>query len=273
MSSISLRRGVISGTVVEQRPCQVRHSTTSIPTGSLCFVSRARQERQFPLPERTPAPEVLTHLNLLDAAEPSLAAIRLFGRDPQRFIPAAELRCMHFHGTEIQRPAPSYQIFKGNLFEQTDQGADFVLSKLDRSVGTRELGPRHRSLMKSRRTLSARRSSTRWPIAITHRQRPYRFPVFSDRVEIWNPGELPPELTPARLREPHASIARNARICEAMFLARYIEKFGTGTIMMIRAVLRERPARARFRAAWRRVRRYVVAGLVDAGCAGWARSE
>jgi len=58
--------------------------------------------------------------------------------------------------------------------------------------------------------------------------------VFADRVEVWNPGELPPELTPARLREPHASVARNARICEALFLARYIEKYGTGTIMMIR---------------------------------------
>ncbi|MEW6365139.1 MAG: ATP-binding protein [Acidobacteriota bacterium] len=36
------------------------------------------------------------------------------------------------------------------------------------------------------------------------------------------------------MREPHASVARNARICEALFLARYIEKFGTGTLMMIR---------------------------------------
>jgi ATP-dependent DNA helicase RecG len=36
------------------------------------------------------------------------------------------------------------------------------------------------------------------------------------------------------LREPHGSVARNARICEALFLARYIEKYGTGTLMMIR---------------------------------------
>ena len=48
---------------------------------------------------------------------------------------------MHFHSTEVQRPAPSYQIFGGNLFEQVDRGADFVLSKLDRAVGTRERGP------------------------------------------------------------------------------------------------------------------------------------
>lgn len=45
---------------------------------------------------------------------------------------------------------------------------------------------------------------------------------------------LSPPLTPARLREPHSSLPRNARICEALFLARYIEKYGTGTLMMIR---------------------------------------
>ena len=46
---------------------------------------------------------------------------------------------MHFHGTEIQRPAPSYQVFKGRLFEQVDRAADFVLSVINRSVGTRTL--------------------------------------------------------------------------------------------------------------------------------------
>ena len=58
--------------------------------------------------------------------------------------------------------------------------------------------------------------------------------VFADRVEVRNPGHLLPPLTPARLREPHGSVARNPRICEALFLAHYIEKFGTGTLMMIR---------------------------------------
>jgi hypothetical protein len=58
--------------------------------------------------------------------------------------------------------------------------------------------------------------------------------VFADRVEVWNPGVLPPPLTPERLREPHSSLPRNARVCEALFLARYIEKYGTGTLMMIR---------------------------------------
>ena len=54
---------------------------------------------------------------------------------------------------------------------------------------------------------------------------------------MWNPGNLTPPLTPESLRHPHGSIARNPRICEALFLARYIEKYGTGTLMMIRESL------------------------------------
>ena len=49
--------------------------------------------------------------------------------------------------------------------------------------------------------------------------------------------DKPAPLTPEGLRHPHSSIARNHRICEALFLARYIEKFGTGTLMMIRESL------------------------------------
>jgi len=227
-------RGVIHGRVFEQRPCSDAALNDIDPGTVARFVSRARHERQFPLPERTPARDVLTHLHLLDDAQPSIAGVLLFGRDPQRFIPAAEVRCMHFHSTEVQRPAPSYQIFGGNLFEQVDRGADFVLSKLDRAVGTRERGPQ------APVTYEIPPDVVREAIvnAVAHRDyasaAAVQVSVFADRVEVWNPGELPPELTPARLREPHASVARNARICEALFLARYIEKYGTGTIMMIR---------------------------------------
>jgi len=56
-------------------------------------------------------------------------------------------------------------------------------------------------------------------------------------VEVWNPGTLTPPLTPESLRHPHGSVARNPRICEVLFLARYIEKYGTGTLMMIRESL------------------------------------
>ena len=51
--------------------------------------------------------------------------------------------------------------------------------------------------------------------------------------EVWNPGELPPGLTPEKLRLPHPSIPRNPLIAEPLYLTHYIEKAGTGTLDMI----------------------------------------
>ena len=39
--------------------------------------------------------------------------------------------------------------------------------------------------------------------------------VFADRVEIWNPGSLPPSLSLAQLRQPHGSIPANPLLAEA----------------------------------------------------------
>ena len=57
--------------------------------------------------------------------------------------------------------------------------------------------------------------------------------LFADRLEVWNPGELPSALTLAQLRVPHPSIPRNPLISEPLFLAHYIERAGTGTLDMI----------------------------------------
>jgi ATP-dependent DNA helicase RecG len=57
--------------------------------------------------------------------------------------------------------------------------------------------------------------------------------LFADRLEVWNPGQLPPSLTPEALRSPHASIPHNPLIAEPLFLTRYVEKAGTGILDMI----------------------------------------
>ena len=99
-------RGAIQGRSVEERPCPGA-TVDDVDTDAVArFVGRARRERQFPLSEQASVVDVLTHLNLLTEAgtnpQPSTAAILLFGRTPQRFAPGAELRCMHFHGIEVE---------------------------------------------------------------------------------------------------------------------------------------------------------------------------
>lgn len=62
------------------------------------FLGIAWRERQYPLREDTQIEEALAHLNLLDAGQPTHAAILLFGKLPQRFLPASAVKCLHFHG-------------------------------------------------------------------------------------------------------------------------------------------------------------------------------
>ena len=101
------------------------------------FLALARSQRGYALREGTPMPAALAHLNLLDHDAPTNAAVLLFGAAPQRFVISSEVKCMHFHGVDVQKPIPSYQVFKGTVFELVDQAIDFVLSKLNAMVGTR----------------------------------------------------------------------------------------------------------------------------------------
>ena len=61
----------------------------------------------------------------------------VFGKAPQQFLISSGVKCAHFHGTQVAKPIPSYQIYKGTAFQLVDQAVDFVLSKIALSVGTR----------------------------------------------------------------------------------------------------------------------------------------
>jgi predicted HTH transcriptional regulator len=110
---------------------------------------------------------------------------------------------------------------------------DFVLSKINLAVGTREY-------------------STQAPVAyeippevireaivnaVAHRDYAstgsIQVMLFSDRLEVWNPGSLPPSLTLEKLRHPHGSVPGNPLLAEPLYLTKYIERMGTGIGDMI----------------------------------------
>lgn len=81
------------------------------------FLETARHERNYALSGKIPGEKMLKHLNLLDRDRPNHAAVLLFGKEPQRFLITSEVKCLHFHETEVRKPIPSYQIFKGTVFD------------------------------------------------------------------------------------------------------------------------------------------------------------
>ncbi len=128
-----------------------------------------------------------------------MLAILLFGKKPQRFFISSEIRCAHFHGNEIVNLYPAYQVYKGDVFQLVNQAVDFVLSKIDVSVGTRALStqaPVHYEL-------PAAAVSEAIVNAVAHRDytsnASIQVMLFKDRLEIWNPGSLPFGLDTAKL--------------------------------------------------------------------------
>ncbi len=197
------------------------------------FLETARRERGFPLTADTSTQALLTHLNLLDGRKPTNAAMLLFGTAPQRFHRTAETKCVFCHGTEYRRPFASQQIFTGDLFEQADQARDFVLAKINRAVGTRS------------KTITAAATYELPPEAVGeaivnaiahrdyHSHASVEVRLLADRLEVWNPGTLPDTLTLDDLRVDHPSVPTNPLMADPLYLARYIEKAGSGTQRMI----------------------------------------
>jgi predicted HTH transcriptional regulator len=197
------------------------------------FVGIARRARGFPLTEDTAPEEVLEHLNLVKNGRPTHAAILLFGNAPQRFLISSEIKCAHFHGTEVRKPIPFYQVYKGTVFDLVDQAVDFVLSKINLAVGTRAHGTQ--APVEYEMPPEVVREAI--VNAVAHRDYTSNGSVqvmlFSDRLEVWNPGTLPPSLTLEKLRHPHGSVPGNPLLAEPLYLTKYIERMGTGTGDMI----------------------------------------
>jgi len=226
-------RGALRSTPFDDSVCDgatLRDIDTSRVTA---FVETAKAAGRLKLKGSRAPKTVLQNFNLLRDGRPTNAAILLFGKDPRRFFNNIEVHCLHFHGTEKRKPIASQQPYEGRLFEVIDEAVEFVLGKIDRRVGTRAESTQAPVTFEIPRTVILEAIVN----AVAHRN--YRHNgfvqviVFADRIEVWNPGELPPGLTPDLLRKPHGPIPRNPLIAEPLFRVKYAEKVGTGTTDMI----------------------------------------
>jgi predicted HTH transcriptional regulator len=226
-------KGLLRFGPFDASPCQEAALADLSEEKILWFLKRARAARGFPLDADAGIEAILTQLRLLNHGLPTHAAVLLFAREPQRFVYSSEVKCAHFHGATVRKPIPFYQVYKGNLFELVDQAVNFVLSKIDLAVGTRAKGPEAPVAYE----IPPEVISEAIVNAVAHRDytstASVQVMLFSDRLEVWNPGTLPPALTLKSLREPHGSYPGNPLIAEPLYLTKYIERMGTGIHDMI----------------------------------------
>jgi len=97
------------------------------------FRALADSKRGFRLVRAKNTKDALTQLNLFDDNRPNNAAILLFSSNPERVASGAEIKCAHYAGAVPARPALSFKIFNGSLFEQIDLAVGFVMDRLGTS--------------------------------------------------------------------------------------------------------------------------------------------
>ena len=196
------------------------------------FIHMARLKRNFPLPIETSPAVLLAHLDLIDDdGRIANAALLLFGKKPQKYFIASEVKCVQFYGDVVEKPMPAYQIYRGDVFELVDQATSFVMSRINNWVGTREGGERAAIPTRPELPMDAVREAI--VNAVCHRDYTSNASVqvmlFRNRLEICNPGVLPYGLTVQKLHGPHKSLPANPLLADPMYWNGYIEKVGTGT--------------------------------------------
>ncbi|MDE2058253.1 MAG: putative DNA binding domain-containing protein [candidate division NC10 bacterium] len=189
------------------------------------FLLVARTERRWEVPDETSVDHVLRQLGFIQDGKLTVAAVLLFGRNPQRLLTQAMVRCARFKGT-TEVHFLDMKVIQGSIIEQVEEAVAFIKRNIRMAVEIKGL---------------RRDEQWEYPLeglreavvnAICHRDYAssanVQIRIFDDRLEVWNPGELPEGMTVEDLRRQHESKPRNKLIANAFFLIKYIEQFGTG---------------------------------------------
>lgn len=173
---------------------------------------------------------ILKNLRLVDDNNNfKRAGLLLFGKDPLKYFTTAFIKIGKFgdSGSELL----SQDVIERNVFEQ----ADAVLEILDKKYFQKSIS--YEGLQ--------RIETTEYPYpaireillnAIAHRvyqTTPITVRIYGDRLEIWNLGTLPKELSAEDLKQAHSSYPRNPLIAQVFYKGGLIESWGRGTIKIL----------------------------------------
>jgi ATP-dependent DNA helicase RecG len=196
------------------------------------IVKALDQKRISPSAARDGIRSLLSNLHLVnEKGKLKCAALLLFGKDPLKYFTHAYFKIGRFGDTD--HDLKFQDVIEGNIFEMTDNVIDLLRSKYLSSP------IRYEGLL--------RKEELEYPLpalkeailnAIVHKN--YAGPtiqlsVYDDRLILWNPGVLPPEITIEQLKKKHSSYPRNKNIADIFFKAGYIESWGRGISKMLDA--------------------------------------
>ncbi len=165
---------------------------------------------------------------------PTVGGILLFGRDRAKLFPDAHTRAGCFAGTDRTTILDSADI-RAHLPLAVDEALHFVKRNTRRALAIR--GARHAETWEFP-LVALREAVINALVHADYAQRgsPLRIAVFSDRIEIDNPGGLPPGLTLEDIRRGVSKL-RNRVIGRVFHELGLIEQWGSGIQRMTTACL------------------------------------
>ncbi len=169
--------------------------------------------------------KVLDKMQLLNDGVPNNAAAMLFGTNTYEY-PQFKLRMARFRGNDKLSFIDNKQA-EGNFFDLLDAGMSFFFKHLSLSGEIKGL------VREEQLEIPVEALREALINALCHRQyEKYNLTIgiaiYDDRVEIENPGVLPPQLTPETIMMSHASYPYNPIIADILYKTTFLEKWGSG---------------------------------------------
>jgi len=173
--------------------------------------------------------EILKKLEFIKDGVPAWAALLLFGKRPMRYVQQAVIHCGRFKNESL---VIDDDMVEGTLIDQVDLAMDFIKKNISvKFVMTGE--PRRKNVWDY--PLDAIREAL--INAVCHRDylvsSNISVRIHDDRLEIWNPGGLAPNVSVEDLFKTHDSDTRNKGIAKVFFDIEFIEQWGSGIGKMV----------------------------------------
>ena len=179
-----------------------------------------------------PIGDVLGKWKLTTGERPMNAATALFTKDTGMYTQFT-MRLARFQGTDKNEFIDNQRV-EGNIFVLLNEAMNFFRKHLNMHgkivglVRDEYLEVPAEALREAVLNALCHRQYERYNLTIG-------IAIYDDRIEIENPGILPPQITPENIREPHISYPYNPLIANVLYSTTYIENWGSGVKRIIEA--------------------------------------
>jgi len=205
------------------------------------YFTRLREQEAPGVSDEPAWRALLLNIEMLAEEGPALpatvAALLLFGKDPNRFLPQAGMDAVAYPGTEKDYAARERAELRGPLLPLVGGGGLVESGLVEQALAFVRRNTEVTAWLENGRRLE------RWTYpeevvreavvnALVHRDyllsgTAIEMSIYDDRLEVCSPGRLPNGVTPERMRTG-CRVARNPLLKDVMRDYRYLEHMGMG---------------------------------------------